>query len=251
MELPENLVLHAKEHGRLENLEEILELLKKHNLFFINKSTLSCGNKSNERDIKLFGHNVLRYIQLQLFRSKTLIDGSLLALSKNCALTSILSARAHFETTGCMAFLYKKISSHYDGNIDFENLNNNLKRLLLGATTIKNPNVPKPIHVLNLIDATDWYIEKLVIKEKIPEGGKFRDFYNDLSEFCHPNYHGITSGSDILKEEGAIVYHNTNKINNLEFGFFFHISISISIFLFLYEEIFRILKSKDMLPKIE
>lgn len=251
MDLSENLVHRAKELGKLENLEEILKLLKSHDPFFINKSSLPNNITGNADPMNLLGRNTLRYIQLLLFRSKTLIEGSLHALNKDSALTSILSVRAHFETTGCMAFLFKKMSSYYDGNIDFENLNENLKRLSLGSTTIKSPNVPKPIQVLSLIDATDWYIDKIVIKEKAPEGGKFRNFYDDLSEFCHPNYHGIASGSAILKEESAVVYHNTNQISNLEFGFFFHLDISINLFLFLYEEVFEMLKSKKILPNIE
>lgn len=251
MDLSENLVLHAKKLGKLDNLNEILKLLKRHENFFIKKSSLSNTIAGNADPQKLFGHNALRFIQLELFLSKTLIEGSIHALNNNSALTSILSVRAHFETTGCMAFLLKKISSYYNGNIDFEKLNENLKRLLLGSTTIKNPNVPRPIQVLNLIDATDWYIDKIVIKEKAPEGKKFRDFYDDLSEFCHPNYHGITSGSAILKEENAIVYHNKDQISNLEFGFFFHLSMSVSLFLFLYEEIFRKLKNKEIMPETQ
>jgi len=234
--------------GMRESLKEIETFLGEHDQFYIYKTSLSeeldgCTDKR-----KLFGYNAIRFIQSLLYRSKSLIEGSINALNNNSSLTSILSVRAHFETTGSSSFLHKRLTSYYLGNINFEKLDDDLFRLSLGSTTISNPKVPKPIQVMNLIDATDEYLKKIIPKDKAPHDKMFRELYEDLCDFCHPNYQGISSGSKIIQAERAIVYHSTNVISDTHFLFFFHLCMSAKLFLHFYEELSRLLKEKEVMP---
>ena len=244
----ENVVELAKRLGKIDRLNEIEMFLREHEQFYIYKTSLSEELVDCTEAKKLFGYNALRFIQLLLYRSKSLIEGSIHTLNNNSLLSSLVSVRAHFETTGSIAYLMKKLSSYYHGNIDFEKLDEELFRLLLGSTTIDNPLVPKPIQVLNLIDATDEFLKKNRPIDKEPRDKMFRELYEDLCDFCHPNYQGITIGQDIIDEERAVIFHKTNRISDSDFTSFFHLEISALLFLNFYKEVFNLLMEKEIMP---
>jgi hypothetical protein len=246
--LSEELQKFSVSLGKNDQIDEIIDSLKKHDNFYIYKTSISKELDGCTDSKKLFGYNALRYIQLLLYRSKTLIEGSVHSLNNNCALSSVLSVRAHYETTGSVIFLLTRLLSYYAGNIDFERANCDLMRLSLGSTTIDRPEVPKPINVMNLIDATDDFLKKNLPERIIPPDKMFRELYDDLCEFCHPNFHGITSGSEIIHEERAIVYRKTGSITKIEFTFFFHLAMSIILFLYGYEEVLRLINKNEILP---
>jgi hypothetical protein len=122
--------------------------------------------------------------------------------------------------------------------------------LALGATTLKLPEVPSPIQVMNLIDSTDDYLRKVLLKGKDVPKKMFRELYEDLCEFCHPNFHGITSGSEINHADRSISYKKTGEISKIEFTFFFHIRISIALFIHGYEEVLGLIKKNEIMPII-
>lgn len=244
----ENAVEIAKRLGTIDQLNEIEMLLGEHEQFYIYKTSLSKELVDYTEPKKLFGYNAIRFIQLLLYRSKSLIEGGIHALNNDSALSSIISVRAHFETTGSIAYLMNRLSSYYHGNIDFEKLDEDLFRLSLGSTTINNPEVPKPIQVLNLIDAADEFIKKKLLKDKAPHDKMFREFYEDLCDVCHPNFQGIQGGSDIIHEERAIIFHKTNHISDNDFTLFFHLNMSAPLFIHLYKEVLELLKEKEIMP---
>ncbi|MHA1444945.1 MAG: hypothetical protein ACTSR4_09405, partial [Candidatus Hodarchaeales archaeon] len=237
-----------KRLGKLDRLKDIETFLEEHEQYYIYKTTLSKELVSCKDPKKLFGYNVIRFIQLLLYRSKSLIEGSIHALNNNSALSSILSVRAHFETTGSIAYLMKRLASYYLGNIYFEKMDEDLLRFSLGSTTINNPKVPKPIQVLDLIDATDEFLKKKLFEGKAPHDKMFRELYEDLCDFCHPNFQGITSGSDIIDEERAVIFNKTNCISDTDFTFFFHLSMSEVLFIHFYKEVLTLLKEKEIMP---
>ena len=237
----------AERLGRSDRLKEIEHFIDEHKQFYIYKTSLSeklIGSK--DRKI-LFGYNAIRFIQLLLHRSKTLMLGSVNSLNNNNVLSSILSVRAHYETTGSIVFFRKRLSSYYSGTIDFTRIDEDLFRLSLGATTINIPEVPKPIQVLNLIDSTDDYLKKNILKDKMPDDKMFRSLYEDLCDFCHPNYQGIFSGHKIIGN-GDVIFYNSDHIGESEFNFFFHLSMSAQLFLYFYEEVFSLLKEREIMP---
>lgn len=58
---------------------------------------------------ELLGQNSIYYIQLALCRSKLLVDGVITAINDKNSLLAMLAARAHFEVTGALAYLLKKL----------------------------------------------------------------------------------------------------------------------------------------------
>jgi hypothetical protein len=240
----------AKNNDKHHKLDDISKDLEDHNQYYIEKTTLSKELQSCTDVKKLFGYNTIRFIQLLLYRSKSLIEGSIIALNHKRILSSIISVRAHYETTGSISFLLKRLLSYYNGNIQFEKMDENLFRLSLGATTVENPEVPKPINVLDLIDATDYMMKSHIYGGKPPGKKMFRELYEVLCDFCHPNFHGTSGGSDIVHEEKALIFHKTNYMADRYFDFFFYLTISARLFLHFYRETFNLLEENEIMPII-
>ena len=92
----EEIKVMAERLGRHNDLTKIAEDYLHHNDRFIAKTSLS-PKLIDQTDPKiLFGYNALRFIQLLLYRSKSLIEGSILLLNNKKMLPSLISIRAHY-----------------------------------------------------------------------------------------------------------------------------------------------------------
>lgn len=237
-----------KRINREKTASEILQDLKDHDDFYISKTTLSQSLVDCTDSKILFGYNALQFIQLLLYRSKTLIEGSIQSLNNKNILTCLLSVRAHFETTASTGYFLKRIQSYYARNIDFNKLDEDLLRLSLGTTSLKLKEVPKPINVLNMIDVSDKFMSKSIFGGKPPDKKMLRILYEDLCDFCHPNFQGTTSGADIIHAEKAVVYHKTNRIEDRDLIFFFHLRMSSRLFLHFYATVRSLIEEKETMP---
>jgi hypothetical protein len=186
-----------------------------------------------------------------LYRSKSLIEGSTILLNHKKVLPSLICVRAHFETTGSIAYLLKRSTTYYDGNIPFDKLDEDLLRLSLGATTIEHKECFQPINVMDLIDAVDHIINKCLTKDKTGPQRMFRDLYDVLSDYCHPNFPGLYRASAILDQEKAIIYYKTDAIKDNDISPFFKLSVSTQLFIHFYDQVYALLNEKEIMPVIE
>jgi hypothetical protein len=230
-----------QEAGLEDKLIEFENLLGKHNQRYIYKLT-----PLPNRPERLLGQNGLHYIQLSLYRSTILIEGCSVAINHQNGLMTALGARAHFEITCAIAFFLKKLNSFYNGFITYENIDETLGRLTLGISSKGNiPEAPDPISVMNMIDAADDLVKKRAnVKKSI-----FRDSYDELSEFCHPNSFGIYMGTTVNKV-GVIRYDNQLELHKKMFHFVNRLLITASAFLMFYDQAYEMLSSNEDLPII-
>lgn len=240
----------AEKLNRSEDLNELEEDYLRHNGRYIYKTSLSEKLINQTEPKVLFGYNSLKLIQHLLFRSKSLIEGSVILLNHKRMLPALINVRAHFETTGSIAYLLKRLKSYYSGNINFERLDEDLLRLSIGATSIEHKECPAPINVMTLIDAVDYAITKEIVRDKSVPKDMFTDLYKLLSDYCHPNFHGISGGSEILHAEKEIIYYETDTLLDRDFPFFFYLNTSAKLFLHFYDEMFLLLNEKEVMPII-
>ena len=249
MEFTEEVVSIATRLGRISDLKELEADVAKHDEYFIAKTTLSEELDGITDPKILFGYNGLHFSQLLLFRSRSLIEGSITNINCHNILSSLACARSHYETTGKASFFLKRLKSYYSGNIDFTTIDKDLHRLFLGSKTFQLEEVPEPVQVMNLIDSVDDYIDKHLLPND-SEKKKFRSLYDDLSDFCHPNFHGICCGSKINGTERAIIFQEVGSISDIELPMFFLLNMSSRLFLHFYEEITNLLKQRETMPII-
>ncbi|KJS85153.1 MAG: hypothetical protein JM58_09260 [Peptococcaceae bacterium BICA1-8] len=191
---------------------------------------------------RAMGQNGIHYIQLALFRSRTLFEGSISSMNHKNALVATLSTRAHLEVTGGLGYFYKKLNNFYNGIITYEQLDEALRKLTLGARIKELDKAPDPISVMSLIDATDDYF-----KNKIPEKvSMFRESYDFLSEFCHPNCYGVAMGCDI-NSVGIIRYSKSAKMTEKDLIFVHFLLMSSHAFFNFNDKVFELLSKNEEL----
>lgn len=200
-----------------------------------------------ENTKNMLGKNSMHYIQMALCRSKLLTDGVITALNARNGLLAMLSARAHLEVTGALAFFLKKLKNYYGGTITFQILNEALNRLILGTKTQElSQNAPAPVNVMTLIEAADEYLSK-TRNSNIKE---FMENYNYLSEYCHPDFFGITMQSRI-NNTGITTYSFFLNLKEQDLTFISSLLSSLSTFFFLYDSILGLLRENERLPEYE
>lgn len=194
---------------------------------------------------RLLGQNGLHYIQLALYRSKILLEGSIISANNKNGLSAMLSTRAHYEVTGGLAYFYNKLKNFYNGVITFEQLDESLRRLLLGARLEELTKAPDPINVMSLIDAADNFYKNKIPKKVL----MFRESYDFLSEFCHPNCYGITMGC-YINSVGIVRYNNSATLSDKDLIFVHYLLMSCSSALGFYDMIYALLNNNEELPII-
>jgi len=223
-----------------ESIGKIKNFLRAHDSRIIKSITLKISG--SERRI---GQNGIHYIQLSLQRSKSLLEGYLKNY-KEYPLISILAVRCHFESTGSIAYFFYMLQKFYENKIDYKKLDDSLRSLSLGQKVIpgKKNTIPKynTINVLTMIDKADR-----ILKSISPKISVFRDLYDELSEYCHPNFLGMYFYCDNLKYGTFNYKTKTRKKGNI---FRHHLCISANVFLTLYDKIYEVLLTNEELPVI-
>jgi cation transport regulator ChaC len=120
---------------------------------------------------------VLLYRDALIWRMAELSHGAFENLESDKLGSAILLTRAAVETSAALWYLWGKLNDAVQaktvGDIDED-----LMKLVMGSKT--NPDLPQAINVLTFVDRTDKDIEG------------FREQYDHLSEFAHPNWAGTT-----------------------------------------------------------
>lgn len=244
-----DIISLAEEMGRKRSLDELNGIVIEHDNYYISKVSRSEKIIYSSDPKDNFGFNSIWFIQALLHRSQTLLEGSIFAINNKNILTSLLSVRAHFETTGSMAFFFGKLSSYYSGNIEFEAVDKYLMSLSLYSSTVEMEYKQdvKRINALDMIRSVD----KLISNFAIPQKKSFMLLYEDLCDFCHPNFWGITTGTTIPKNSTSVLFNKNNFLSPENFSFFFYIQISATLFLHFYFETYNLIKKMEIMPDFE
>jgi len=247
------LIQIFREFGEEDKYKEIRDILLEHKKRFITEL-----RPTIERPKRLIGQNALNYIQMALIRSNSLIEGSLEGLKSKNILISMLCTRAHYEGTGGVAYLLKKLENFYEGQTDEGEIEHLLFRLVMGTkdSIVKKkykekyrekyntPETIDPINVLNMIDAADTYANKMNV-EKIK---MYRKSYEFLSEFCHPNDFAFQLTKKI-KKKGIVRYYTEPILLKQNFlTFCNYLLISAPSFIYFYDKVYELLEENEDLP---
>jgi len=193
------------------------------------------------------------FLMRSLQRSRFLLQDFIHALKINDPLLGSLCTRAHLEVTGAVAHYYLNTVRFQQQKINIEELDLLLRQLSLGGRTFPDKNKPQfshrpdAINVLSFIDSLDKLFKEMGSPLKAP----FRDEYDFLSEICHPNFLGMTFGSDIILGWGVYLYRHP-KFNKHDYQTLLgNIVISCSMFKHAYCKCFDVLKNIAPLPEFK
>lgn len=204
-------------------------------------------NKRKRGD-RLLGQNSIKFLLLSLQRSRLMFEALLDCLKHKQRAVAYLVVRAHFETTGLVSYFYKHLGRFYNNEIGYDEIDSILRGLTLAGKTFPDKkkqeerNIPDAINVLTLIGAADKLFNSISKEKK----NIFRDCYDFLSEFCHPNWLGLTIGSDIV-DWNKCIFAKKPTFKKRDLGILVHYLCISSVFFFtIYDKCFAIVKEREV-----
>lgn len=236
-----------QEHS--EHFAEIETCVSKHSERFRSRFV-----SQPQRPQRLLGHNASALLQKLLNRSRYLLRGFILSFNDSNAIMAYLATRSHFETTGAIACLLKWLQKFYNERCNYEELDGILKKLYLGGRVFPDKNIPKyscapdSINVLSLIDDVDVLYKHMSGDFKKP----FRENYEFLSEYCHPNFLGINQGSKAIMPQGIFEFQYPPTIDNSEAtDLLANLTVSLSMFMHFFDKCYELLHENEEMPILE
>jgi hypothetical protein len=144
--------------------------------------------------------------------ARELVQGMLVAIQHGHVFSLFLLTRAHHENTGFLAHALVTYRRYRIGEISADSCRDRLARLGLGRRTgldrlpeHVNPDTVTAINVLTLIDAVDHVFADQRMR------GPFRESYEWLSEFCHPNSFALLAASSRPDRSGRVTFERPRE----------------------------------------
>ncbi|WP_421927618.1 hypothetical protein [Lysinibacillus capsici] len=238
MELNDSIKSQLIESGQKINVEVIESLNQFYKNHYIRTLEIQKYDSRN-----LIGKNIIVFVQNNLFRFKSIVEGYVIGLNNNNPLCSVILLRTLYETTGALAFFHKKYEQYKGNSLPEEEFKIVLNKLFLGSKSQEVENAIEPYNVMKLIDATDYFLKKITgSNEK-----RFRLGYDRLSEISHPNNYGYFLGSEIKQDLSAVHFTDETKLFPLKYYYFEYFALITEIYKMIYKDI---IKHREDLPYI-
>ena len=135
-------------------------------------------------------YHLLAAREALIWRTEELARGACEMLARDDLAAGILLTRAVAESA---AFVRSKYSP--------EQLHDNFQRMFLGWKQKGEPDFPEAINIMTLIDRMDKTIPGV------------RSGYDQLSEFSHPNWSGVSGLFSLIDKQQYITYFGRNLRN--------------------------------------
>ncbi|WP_318114192.1 hypothetical protein [Vibrio sp. Vb0598] len=153
--------------------------------------------------------------QVYLHRLISLYEGVFYALATNNYYLVALSMRALFETTAALGYLYNRLNSYSEGNIESETLDDDLMILFLGTKDklLQESNPYEPKNVMKMLDFADKIFVSKFLKQQAPSKNMLREIYEWLCEYCHPNFHSTTIACQLDKKNQQLNFNHFSTLD--------------------------------------
>lgn len=181
--------LRARFHTIAVEFDEFDDLVRKHEERFVSEFV-----PSEDGDPALtVEEKALVLLYSAVARARVLAWTIAHCINEHLSAGAYLALRAHYEMTALLAYVLRETRKWRTGQISTESFEGTIVRLILATRTPTQNDAPVPeyakaINVLTMLPAVD------LIYNDDRLHGKFKEAYEWLSEFCHPNMfsHEIT-----------------------------------------------------------
>lgn len=209
----------------------------------------SIESKTKGKD---FARNVCMLLLCTLNRSFSLYRGAINSLNNSDAIVALLASRAHMESTGVVAYLQIQLQKYYKMEISFDEIDNNVMKLHLGRRSYMDNTEPPhkidTINVMTLIDSVDKVFFK-PMEDKVKHRKIFRNSYEWLSEYCHPNFFGQTLG--VVRDGSKCIFDYNPSLEESEVNeFCLSLCMSCDSLFAMYDECFSLISGHEKMPEL-
>jgi hypothetical protein len=152
-----------------------------------------------------------------------------------------LAIRGHFETTGALGYLHKRLDSLSQGSLDPRLVDQDIYTQLLGRRDGVIQEAPEAKQVLTLLEHADRTVSKNVLGGTAKQYDILTNCYTFLCEFSHPNYHSNSIAFDLNKDKRQFVIRHSEPMRDSEFNLVRYLLLSSPIFVSLFDKVGDIL----------
>lgn len=206
-----------------------------------------------QRDL---GWNGIGFLTRSIQRSRLLFAEYVDNINRENIYSAFFTTRGHFETTASVAFFLDKLINFYNDKISYKELDDALFKLSLGSRAYPKakhfpddptpPNFPDAINVLTQIEKADKVFNSMRNNDELQI---FRESYDFLSEFCHPNIFGLTLGSKVL-DNFDVSFHKKRNFEERDLNLLINkIGISCGFFFIVYDQCYSLLVDNEEVPE--
>ena len=206
-----------------------------------------------QRDL---GWNGIGFLTRSLQRSRLLYAEFVDNINRENIYSAYFATRGHYETTASVAYFLDKVMNFYNNQISFKELDDALFKLSLGSRAYPKaehfpdepmpPEFPDAINVLTQIDKADKVFNSMRNSDELRI---FRESYDFLSEFCHPNLFGLTVGSKVL-DNFDLSFHIIRHLEERDFKILINdMAISCGFFFIVYDKCYSLLMDNEEVPE--
>ena len=179
--------------------------------------------------------------QVLLHRAINLFEGALTAMTLDNVYTMTLAIRGHFETTGALGYLHKRLDSLSRGKLDLKVVDQDICTQLLGRRDRVTQEIHEAKQVLTLLEHADRTVSKNIMGGTANQYDILTDCYKYLCEFSHPNFHSNSIAFDLNKEKRQFVMRHSEPMKDIEFNLAGYLLLSSPIFVSLFDKVGEIL----------
>ena len=179
--------------------------------------------------------------QVLLHRAIKLFEGALSALTLDNVYAMTLAIRGHFETTGALGYLHKRLDSLSQGSLDPKVVDQDISTQLLGVRDGVIQEAPEAIQVLSLLEHADRTVSKNILSGTAKQHRILTDCYTFLCEFSHPNFHSNSIAFDLNRDRRQFIMRHSQPMRDSEFNLVGYLLLSSPIFVSLFDKIGDIL----------
>jgi hypothetical protein len=179
--------------------------------------------------------------QVLLHRAINLFEGALSALIFGNVYTMTLAIRGHFETTGALGYLHKRLDSLSRGKLDLKVVDQDICTQLIGRRDGDTQGIYEAKQVLTLLEYADRTVSKNVMGGTAKQYDILTNCYNFLCEFSHPNFHSNSIAFDLKKKKRQFIMRYSEPMKDIEFNLIGYLLISSPIFVSLFDKVGDIL----------
>lgn len=200
-----------------------------------------------ERPERLLGINGIHLLLKFLERSYDLLEGSIDTYSRHKTLQFYILVRSHFETTANLGYFLSNLRKFYNNEITVERIDEVVGKLSVGSRK-KSPDnsdlvMPDSVSVLTTIDVVDKLLDRDI--------NMFRNSYDTLSEFSHPNFFGISYKTKVSVEQGNVLFlSDRDSFERFAKGGLPKLLITANVFMMFYREAYSLIEKNETMPKL-
>ncbi|CAN7517301.1 hypothetical protein [Brucella pseudogrignonensis] len=141
-----------------------------------------------------------------------------------------LCLRGQLEATAQLGYVCHRLVALVNKKISFDDFHDGLANMLMSASHNLFTDAPKPLNVMTCFDKADMFLEKQYAVEKRDKMGVLRDFYDWLSDYCHPNFLSSASSFILDKAQNRMLFQHKQRLLPRNADLFTPMALNLDIF---------------------